>query len=378
MENRQPLSRASSSSRVGGSRRSGRELISTATSCSAHAANTALASNSLLGRTPRLPVTSRPVQWPSTLVNGLRIAPIMRRVIASASIRSLEWTLATRTSSRASISSVWSREPSSRMSTSMPLSRVKLPPRWVVDRVDHAELPGQPLGAQPVGDPQPRRVVGQHQVVVAELDRGEGHLLDRRPAVGPVGVGVQVAPQQRRAARGRRPPAGRRAAASSRASRSGTTPRTASAITPPVLAPMPGSSVRVPASTRAATSPSGSGRIAAAAARNASIRRDSSRPRSIRKAIRRSAATGPCVVGLAHTAPSPIRRRVSSVHSPWTPLWLVSAAAASAGRRRPQAPPPPLHWRSRLVHRFVHKRCPQAGDPGRHQPLTAGARGLLA
>ena len=37
----------------------------------------------LPGRVPRLPVTSRPVQWPSTLVRGFRIAPIIRRVIAS-------------------------------------------------------------------------------------------------------------------------------------------------------------------------------------------------------------------------------------------------------------------------------------------------------
>ena len=32
---------------------------------------------------PRLPITIRPVQWPSTLVRGLRIAPIIRRVIGA-------------------------------------------------------------------------------------------------------------------------------------------------------------------------------------------------------------------------------------------------------------------------------------------------------
>ena len=36
-------------------------------------------------------------------------------------------------------------------------------------------------------------MVGQHLVLVAELDRGERHLLDRRAAVGPVRVRVQVA-----------------------------------------------------------------------------------------------------------------------------------------------------------------------------------------
>ena len=60
-----------------------------------------------------------------------------------------------------------------------------------------------------------------------------------------------------------------------------------------VLGPMPASSVSVPASTRAATSSAGSGKITAAALRNAWIRRVSSRPRSIKNAIRRSAATGP-------------------------------------------------------------------------------------
>ena len=53
------------------------------------------------------------------------------------------------------------------------------------------------------------------------------------------------------------------------ASRSGMTPRTASAITAPELAPIPGSLVRVSASTAWATSSCGSGRITSAAARNA-------------------------------------------------------------------------------------------------------------
>ncbi len=119
---------ASSSSVVGGSRRSGRELISTAVPLSRQAAKTASASNSDCPLVPRLPVTSRPVQCPSTLTSGLRTAATMRRVIGSASIFSLECTDATRTSSRRSISSVWSSEPSSRMSTSMPLSSRKEPP----------------------------------------------------------------------------------------------------------------------------------------------------------------------------------------------------------------------------------------------------------
>jgi hypothetical protein len=66
----------------------------------------------------------------------------------------------------------------------------------LVDRVDDEELPPQPLDAQPVGHGQPRRVVGEHLVVVAQLHRGERHLLDRRAAVGPVRVRVQVAAEQ--------------------------------------------------------------------------------------------------------------------------------------------------------------------------------------
>ena len=73
--------------------------------------------------------------------------------------------------------------------------REPLPAQVVVDRVDDAELAGQPLDAEAVGDGQARRVVGEHLVLVTELDGGERHLLDRRTTVGPVRVRVQVAPQ---------------------------------------------------------------------------------------------------------------------------------------------------------------------------------------
>ncbi len=120
IENSTPASTARRSSRRGGSSRSGRELISTAVPVSAHAAKTASASNSDSGR-PR-PVTSRPVQCPSTSECGSRTAATIRRVIARASIRNLEWTDTTTTSSRSSSSGSWSSEPSSRMSHSMPVS----------------------------------------------------------------------------------------------------------------------------------------------------------------------------------------------------------------------------------------------------------------
>ncbi len=128
IENRQPRSRASSRSLVGGSRRSGLELISTAVSLSTQAVKTAFASNWDCLRVPRAPITIRPVQWPSTFTRGFWTAATIRLVMSGASMASLECTLATRRSSWSSISSVWSRLPSSRMSTSMPLSSVK-PPR---------------------------------------------------------------------------------------------------------------------------------------------------------------------------------------------------------------------------------------------------------
>ena len=54
---------------------------------------------------------------------GLSMAASIRSVMAGASMRSFECTLATTTSNSASSSSSWSSEPSSRMSTSMPVRR---------------------------------------------------------------------------------------------------------------------------------------------------------------------------------------------------------------------------------------------------------------
>ena len=71
---------------------------------------------------PALPTTMRPVQCPSTSTCGLAMARTIRGVISSAGIRSLECTDATTTSSSASSSGSWSSVPSSRMSTSMPVS----------------------------------------------------------------------------------------------------------------------------------------------------------------------------------------------------------------------------------------------------------------
>ncbi len=67
------------SASVGGSRRSGRELISTATLVLRAGLRTRpWRRTATRGRSPRLPFTRRPVQCPSTLVRGLRTAPIIR------------------------------------------------------------------------------------------------------------------------------------------------------------------------------------------------------------------------------------------------------------------------------------------------------------
>jgi hypothetical protein len=71
----------------------------------------------------------------------------------------------------------------------------------LVQAGDDVELLLQPLGGQAVGDGEPRRVVGQRHVLVAQRHGGLGHLADRAAAVGPVGVHVQV-PAQRGPERG--------------------------------------------------------------------------------------------------------------------------------------------------------------------------------
>ena len=75
----------------------------------------------------------------------------------------------------------------------------------VVQRLDHLELAHQPFGVEAVGDGEARAVVGERQVLVAELGGGLGHLGDGAAAVGPVRMAVAVPPQQRRAARRPRP-----------------------------------------------------------------------------------------------------------------------------------------------------------------------------
>ena len=139
----------------------------------------------------------RPVQWPRTSTCGFATAASIRSVISGAGMRSLVCTLATTTSSSASSSSLLVEAP---VVEDVDLDAGQDAEAGVDERRvelgDVAELRAEPLRGQPVGDRQPRRVVGEHEVLVAELEGRLDHLLDRRAAVGPVRVGVAVAAQR--------------------------------------------------------------------------------------------------------------------------------------------------------------------------------------
>ena len=131
---------------------------------------------------------------------GGRSPCTMRSVIGWRSMRNFECTLATTMSSRASISSERSSEPSSKMSTSMP---VRIRKSWPAEAISSLirsisiELVPEPLLVQPMGDREPCRVIGQHHVLVTQLDRSSGHRVDPGAAVTPRRVQVAIAPERR-------------------------------------------------------------------------------------------------------------------------------------------------------------------------------------
>ncbi len=116
---------------------------------------------------------------------GLSIAATMRAVMSLASIRNLEWTLATTTSSSPNVSRVQIQR--------TVLEDVDLHPRQEPERRQllvhlghHLELLAQALLVEPVRHGETGRVVRQHQIVAPEVTRRLGHLEDRAAAVGPV------------------------------------------------------------------------------------------------------------------------------------------------------------------------------------------------
>ena len=280
----QPASSACRSRRLGGSCRSGRELISTALPCSAQAANTAAASKSDGGR----PLAVTAVAWAlgadrpvgdhaaGAVAEDVEVRVLDRRehppghpgaLVAESAVDGADHDV----------------EPGEQLvllveravGEDVDLDAGEDPEalrQRVVDRGHVVELSRQPVGGQPAGHLQPRRVVGEHHVLVPELDRRERHLLDRRAAVGPVGVGVAVAAQRRPQRRGgvvEVDALGRvQPAQVDRLLAGAATPSTQRAVT----SPTPDSSVSVPAAARSATSPAGSAPSVLAADRNARTR----------------------------------------------------------------------------------------------------------
>ena len=214
MAKEQPSSTAWRRRSSGGSWRSGRELISTAVPVRAQAANTASASKVDCGR-PR-PVMRRPVQWPRMSVCGLSMAASMRaghlaaRPCAASSAR---WPRRRR--ARPSRSRSRSSEPSSRMSTSMPV-RMRNGASCSFSSASTSSCATQALLVEAVRHREAGAVVGEHEVLAAEGAGRLGHLEDGAAAVGPVGVRVAVAAERARAApRPARRARGRRATSSS-------------------------------------------------------------------------------------------------------------------------------------------------------------------
>ena len=165
-ENTQPIPSASSSAVVGGSRRSGRELISTAVPWSRQAVNTFSASNSIPGEAAitvnKASRCSARAHRRERIVTALDHSPRHRR----ASIDSLECTLAT-TTSRRSRNRV--PDPATRRPGCRPRCRqVRIGAHRSPALVDDVELLSQPLGRQPVGDRQAWRMVRQRAVLVPD------------------------------------------------------------------------------------------------------------------------------------------------------------------------------------------------------------------
>ena len=183
-------------------------------------------------------------------------------------MRSFECTLATTTSTRA--------EQLFRTVERAVVEDVDLDPgedaerrHLLVQLGDDVELLAQPVGGEPVRDRQPRRMVGEREVLVAERPRLLGHRADRVAAVGPVGVHVQVALELRaqRFARLGCPasPRVRAASAGTRASRPRAPPRSP----PRSCRRCRGDPSAGPSSARNRSSDSGTREISRAARRNA-------------------------------------------------------------------------------------------------------------
>ena len=151
----------------------------------------------------------RPAGWAMTSTCGLRIALSVRWVSSARGWRRETWSEATtRSNAREQVvlvvelavgpdlelAAVQQAEAlGRRLGRRGPGRLLGRVPR--VERGDDLALLLDPIGREAAGDGQRLGVVGQDLVGVAAPAGGLGHHLDRVDAVGPVGVGVQVAAQ---------------------------------------------------------------------------------------------------------------------------------------------------------------------------------------
>ena len=241
IDTRQPASTASRSNRFGGSSRSGRRVH-----LDGHSELRAGGEHDL-GVELRLGPLATPARdQPAGAVPehvGVRVGD-RRRPCAESSPWTASavplWTLATTRSRRPSRIGVWSSVPSSRMSTSMPV-RMRNGAISCVQRGDNVELLLEPLGRQPARDREPRRVIGEHDVLVAEV---AGRLRPSpRWAIPRRTSPSAVWQSPRRAARSAAPASatGRSDVASRRRRYTGTSPCSDSVMHRAVTSPMPDS-----------------------------------------------------------------------------------------------------------------------------------------
>ena len=318
--NLQPASTARRSIRFGGSSRSGRELISTALSKRAAAANTIVGVERRTAAGAVARDSSGRCSGPGRRGAGWR-APSPSAASWSSCHPQLRVHAADHDVQPAEQLGVWSSAPSSGCPPRCRSGSGTAPAPRSAPRPRRAAAPG--ARGEPVGDRQPRRVVGQHHVLVAELARRLGHLPDRRAAVATSRNGRgsrRAAP--RSAGRPSRRSAGRRsppAAAGRPAPRRAATRRSS--------APSPR---RCRSGSRSVAAPRALGELArrasrtvAAALRKARTRKVGSLATSSRKAIRRRSAARSRAAATAATGSS----------------GCGAGCRSSSARSRP--PPPP-------------------------------------
>ena len=179
------------------------------------------------------------MQWPRMSVWGLSTARSIRRVISGSSIRSLECTLATTTSSRARSVLVLVEGPVLQ-DVDLDAGQDAEGGQLVVEFGHDVQLLAQALGVESVGHGQAGTVVGQGPVAVAEAAGGLGHLADGRCPRPTSRSGCDSHPAAGRTARRRRGSSPRVPPPRAARGRPGVAPPAASMMTWALVLPTPG------------------------------------------------------------------------------------------------------------------------------------------